>query len=62
MIGEVVINSDLKTANLTYKYTVFSPKAETDDDCCEYLYDYGRSGNVSRCLQLSEKQYSPHEG
>ena len=64
MIGEVIIHSDLlkHQRKLSYKYTVFSPKAKVEDDCYEYLYDYGGSGNVNRCLQLSLQQYSEHQG
>ena len=40
---------------LNYKYTVFSPKAENDDDCYEYLHDY--SENTNRCLCIPTGKY-----
>ena len=41
---------------LHYKYTVFSPKAEEDDDCYEYLHDY--QGYTNRCLVIPVEKYS----
>ena len=41
---------------LHYKYTVFSPKAEKEDDCYEFLHGY--SGYTNRCLRISSEKHS----
>ena len=38
-----------------YKYTVFSPKAEKEEDCYEYLHDY--TGIANRCLTIPNEKY-----
>ena len=38
-----------------YKYTVFSPKAEKEEDCYEYLHDYTEIAN--RCLTIPNDKY-----
>ena len=43
--------------SLHYKYTVFSPKAENDDDCYEYLHDYSEKTN--RCIRIPSTEYWP---
>ena len=44
-------------SSLYYKYTVFSPKAEKDEDCYEYLHDYYERTN--RCLRIPSKFFQP---
>ena len=43
------------SSTLHYKYTVFSPKAEKDEDCYEYLHDY--YGITNRCLKIANEKY-----
>ena len=54
------INADLLEIPVPYKYVVYSPKMEKEDDCYEYLHGYG--GNPNRCLRISENKFSKAYG
>lgn len=57
MVCSLNINKSLVTNPRDYKYVVYSPKMECDDDCFEFLHTFaGRfyDRNPNRCLRIED--------
>ena len=50
------IDAEILKHPVAYKYVVYSPKKENEDDCYEYLHGYG--GNPNRCLKIPQNKLS----
>ena len=54
------IDADILKSPVPYKYVVYSPKKENEDDCYEYLHGYGWDPN--RCLRIPQNKLSKAYG
>ena len=54
------IDADILKDPVAYKYVVYSPKMENEDDCYEYLHGYG--GIVNRCLKIPPSKFAKAYG
>jgi len=49
------IDADILKHPVAYKYIVYAPKMEKEDDCYEYLHGYG--GFLNRCLRIPQNKF-----
>ena len=50
------IDAEILKHPVAYKYIVYSPKMEKEDDCYEYLHGYW--GIANRCLRIPQNKFS----